>query len=78
MRHIKDGGYTINQLFFMQIFKLYGVNLPLENQQDLFNFLAIEAPKNFFNLQMLAKLLHIVVKLKFKTLIEKNKLIEPA
>jgi hypothetical protein len=54
------------------------VNLPLENQQDLFNFLSIDAPKHFFNLQMLAKLLHIIVKMKFKTLIEKNKLFEPA
>jgi len=39
--------------------------------------MTIDAPKNFFNLTLLDKLLQIIVKLKFRQLIHSETLIEP-
>lgn len=43
------------------------MNLTLEDQDNLFHFLRIDAPKNYFNLANLDRLFEIQARLSFKS-----------
>jgi hypothetical protein len=53
------------------IFKHYNLNLGLDDQELLFDFLKLDAPKNHYNLHNLSRLFEIMARISFKTQKEK-------
>jgi len=61
----------VNKSNFGLIFKHYNLNLALEDQDMVFDFLKLDAPKNHYNLQNLSRLFEIMARISFKTQKEK-------
>ena len=50
----------------MTIFKRYGIKINLHEKKDFFDYLRLDAPKNFFNLGNLVKMFEVFAKLVLK------------
>lgn len=55
-RQVSGNKQMMNQLAFYNMFKLYGITIPLESRQDFLQMMEINAPPKFYNLSMLNKI----------------------
>ena len=56
----------IPSIQFMPIYKQYGIHLTLDSQRVFFDFMSLGGNRTTFNLEMLAKLFHVLAKLNFR------------
>lgn len=59
------------------IYKNYGIFLPLEQQNDLLEYLSLDSPNNTINLQMMTRIFQVVAKIQFNKLKNQENLITP-
>lgn len=64
---------------FLTIQKTYGLCLTTHEQKDFFDILSLGAPKNYFNVDQMAKILQVVAKFQYKKAVAQEGLqaIEP-
>lgn len=60
----------INFSLFLKTQKTYGVCLKTAEAKDFYDLLSLGAPKGFFNLDQLTKILQVVAKLQYQKSIE--------
>jgi hypothetical protein len=55
---------------FLKTQKVYGVSLKTAEAKDFYDLLSLSAPKGFFNLDQLTKILQVVAKLQYQKAFE--------
>jgi len=60
----------VNCAMFLKTQKVYGVSLKTAEAKDFYDLLSLSAPKGFFNLDQLTKILQVVAKLQYQKAFE--------
>lgn len=60
----------MNCAMFLKTQKVYGVSLKTAEAKDFYDLLSLSAPKGFFNLDQLTKILQVVAKLQYQKAFE--------
>lgn len=77
MRQVGGQTHLINRQHFLSIYKNYGIHLPLEQQADLMDFLALDAPPNTVNIKMLSRIFQVTAKIQYNKLRQTDNLVTP-
>ena len=57
----------ISHSAFNAIFKQFGIYMTLDDQKDFFDYMALGAAKNHYNLENLTKIFEVLSKVTYKT-----------